>query len=108
MYGTLRKGFSNHRLLRNSKFVGKGRTKEKYKMTADSIPFVSEKEKISHIVGEVYEVDKETLRKLDRLEDHPDWCKREKVKIILEGGEEVEAWLQSFTKFQVYRHTILY
>ena len=93
VYGTLRKGFHNHRLLKNSTFIGKGRTKKKYKMTVNGIPFVSEKEGISHIVGEVYEVDEKTLKRLDILESHPDWYERKKVKIILENGKEIEAWL---------------
>ncbi|NPA62821.1 MAG: gamma-glutamylcyclotransferase [Methanococci archaeon] len=94
VYGSLRKGFWNHEpYLKNSKFIGKGRTKEKYAMYADIIPYVVENEKISHIVGEVYEVDEETLKRIDRLEGHPDYYERKKVKIILESGEEIEAWL---------------
>ena len=33
------------------------------------------------------------MKKLDILEDHPDWYERKKVKVILENGEEIEAWL---------------
>ncbi len=93
VYGTLKKGFGNHYLLENSKFIGRAKTKEKYKMTANGIPFVSKSKAVSHIIGEVYEVDDETLEKLDFLEDHPDWYKREKVKVVLEDGKELEAWL---------------
>ncbi len=93
VYGTLRKGFGNHRLLENAEFLGTGRTKEKYKMTANGIPFVSKNEPVSYIIGEVYKIDDKTLKRLDELEGHPDWYKREKVKIILETGKEVEAWI---------------
>ncbi|WP_017981095.1 gamma-glutamylcyclotransferase family protein [Methanocaldococcus villosus] len=93
VYGTLRRGFWNNKLLKNSKFIGKGRTKEKYAMYADIIPYVVEDEKVSHIVGEVYEVDEEILKKIDALEDHPHCYRRKKVPIILENGEEIEAWL---------------
>jgi len=93
VYGTLKKGFGNHYLLKDAKFLGKARTEKKYKMTANGIPFVSKKEAISHIIGEVYEVGDEILRKLDFLEDHPNWYKREKVKVILENGRKLDVWL---------------
>ncbi|WP_423792692.1 gamma-glutamylcyclotransferase family protein [Methanocaldococcus indicus] len=94
VYGTLRSEcWNNKKYLKNSKFVGKGKTKEKYAMYADLIPYVVEDEKISHIVGEVYDVDEETLRRIDMLEGHPTFYKRKKVKIVLDNGEEVEAWL---------------
>ena len=92
VYGTLRKGFSNHHYLKNSKFLGKARTKERYTMVAASIPFVN-KTPSTQIVGEVYEVDVATLKKLDVLEGHPNWYIREKVPVILEDGQEIEAWI---------------
>jgi gamma-glutamylcyclotransferase (GGCT)/AIG2-like uncharacterized protein YtfP len=94
VYGSLRKGFWNHEpYLKDSKFIGMGITKEKYAMYANIIPYVVENEKISHIVGEVYEVDEKTLERIDCLEGHPDCYKRKKVKIILDSGEEIEAWI---------------
>jgi gamma-glutamylcyclotransferase (GGCT)/AIG2-like uncharacterized protein YtfP len=94
VYGTLRKDYWNHEYyLKNSKFVGKGKTKEKYALYADMIPYVIENENISHIIGEVYCVDEETLKKLDHLEGHPICYKRKKVFIILDSGEEITAWL---------------
>ncbi|EHP85983.1 gamma-glutamylcyclotransferase family protein [Methanotorris formicicus] len=94
VYGSLRKGFWNHEAyLKNSKFVGNGKTKHKYAMYASIIPYVVEDEKISHIIGEVYEVNKETLERIDSLEGHPTCYKRKKVPIILESGKEIEAWL---------------
>jgi gamma-glutamylcyclotransferase (GGCT)/AIG2-like uncharacterized protein YtfP len=94
VYGTLRKDFWNHEsYLKNSKFVGNGKTKHKYAMYASIIPYVVENEKISHIIGEVYEVDEKTLERIDHLEGHPDGYRRKKVPIILESKKEIEAWL---------------
>lgn len=46
VYGSLRKGFWNHEpYLKNSKFIGKGKTKEKYAMYVNIIPYVVENEK---------------------------------------------------------------
>ena len=68
VYGTLKRGFGNHRLLREATFVGKAITKKKYSMTRDGIPFVNEDRETSQIHGEVYEVTPEIKEGLDRLE----------------------------------------
>ena len=83
VYGTLKQGFSNHYYLSGSKFLGTGRTKEKYAMYVSGIPFVIMSEPISPIQGELYQVDDITLAKLDSLEGHPGWYRREKVDVCL-------------------------
>ncbi len=94
VYGTLKRGFSNHYYLADAKFIGNATTKEKYAMYEDfGIPFVYKDEKVSHIKGEVYEVDDATLSAIDHLEGHPEVYKRELVKVILENGEEIDAWI---------------
>lgn len=97
VYGTLRKGFGNHRLLQNSKFVGAGLTKEKYKMTASGIPFVNPNKKVSNIRVEVYDVTDSQLPYVDALEgynpnDHDgSWYKRTPIEVKLDDGDEIEA-----------------
>jgi gamma-glutamylaminecyclotransferase len=92
-YGTLMSGFGNHRCFGNSKMIAKGETVEKMKMTASGIPFVTKKEKISPIKVEVYEVNDEILYRLDCLEGHPSFYKREVTDIKLEDGNEAKAWM---------------
>ena len=71
VYRTLKRGFHNHHFLAGAKFLGTGRTKEKYAMYAEGgIPFVVQGEQVSFIHGELYVVDKMCLRNLDRLEVH--------------------------------------
>ena len=44
-----------------------------------------------HVVGELYEVDNDTLARTDALEEHPDSCRR--ARSHLDDGQEVWAWL---------------
>lgn len=93
VYGTLRRGYGNHRLLENSEFLGNAITKEKYELTANGIPFVNPDKPTSNIVGEVYEVDNETLKSLDRLEGYDaklddGWYMRREISVMIEDKEE--------------------
>jgi len=93
VYGTLKKGFWNHHMLEGSKFVGKAKTKEKYALYIDNIPYLVKTEKVSHVSGEVYEVNKKSLLSLDGLEGHPVWYYRELSQVIFEDGRELNAWI---------------
>ncbi|MBM9514691.1 gamma-glutamylcyclotransferase family protein [Desulfogranum marinum] len=97
VYGTLKRGYSNHRFLADSKFLGTGKTREKYAMYVSGIPFVIVSEPVSQIHGELYEVDDQTLYKLDQLEGHPHWYQREQVEICLDNNfsqsSTVTAWI---------------
>ena len=93
VYGTLKKGFSNHYLLEGSEWVGAAKTLEKYSLYASGIPFVFKGEAVSHIYGELYRVDELTLKIIDRLEGHPEWYWREKDQFETKEGRTVTAWL---------------
>ena len=94
VYGTLRKNLGWHHLLKNSEFISNATTKEKYTMYANSIPYVKESEKLSQIKGEIYLVDKETLKDLDSLENHPNWYFRKEIEVIEDKTQEIKsAWI---------------
>ncbi len=94
-YGTLQREFSNHRYLAGSKFLGTGRTKEKYALYCDGLPFLILNEPVSQIQGELYQVDDITLDLLDDLEGHPNWYRREQAEICLDDGSQpdIKAWI---------------
>lgn len=98
VYGTLKSSHHNNRLLRNAKFLGEGITSDKYQTSCSGIPFVMHpsidvEEKENHfVVGELYEVDHETLYDLDSLEGHPGWYKREEIKIISDHDKFYNAY----------------
>lgn len=92
VYGTLKRGFGNHWYLEKAKFLGNAETVEKYALYEVGIPYVVKEEKISTIKGEVYEVGRAELTAIDKLEGHPKYYRREKVRVRVENGDEVEAW----------------
>ncbi|KAB2888115.1 MAG: gamma-glutamylcyclotransferase [Desulfobulbaceae bacterium] len=96
VYGTLKKGFSNHRLLAGSEYLGTAQTVEKYAMYSTGTPIVLKDEAVSPIHGELYRVNEATLVALDSLEGHPDWYRREEISIFVDGEKgryQETAWL---------------
>ena len=110
VYGTLKRGGSNHRLLAGSKMVLQGTTCNKYRMVATGVPFVLPYNSEGHNIDiETYALDDGTLEQVDRLEGHPNWYKREVVCVkdkddkklhahlyINAGANDTGEWLQSF------------
>lgn len=91
VYGTLRRGGRNHHFLKHAEFLGRGQSLEAYCMYIDYlprlVPFVSRSSAQSPIVVELYRVDAPTLKALDRLEEHPNWYRRELCDFVLDGAE---------------------
>lgn len=97
VYGSLKKGFGNHRLLgATSEFIGTGITEPKYKMySLGGFPGLHSGN--DRIFVEVYLVDaNKTLPNLDLLEGHPSWYKRTLESIIISPDLKIEAWLYTF------------
>jgi len=98
VYGTLRRGQSNHRLLASAKFVGVGRTAAEYSMfSLGPFPGVVEGGTTS-IVGEIYDVGDDTLAALDSLEGTPTMYSRETLVLDVPNGMVVEwyVWNQGW------------
>ena len=86
VYGTLKKGYENHRVIANAKFLGKHVTDPKYTMyDMGAYPCITLGGDTA-IVGEVYEVD--SLRRTDVLEGYPVYYNR--IEIETEYGT---AWV---------------
>lgn len=91
VYGTLKQGFGNHRLLANSKFIGRctvpgvmlhmGRIPAMVHVYKDNT--LSEKDTLCRVAGEVYEVSWDTLQRLDQLEGVPHLYNRQQIKTEL-------------------------
>lgn len=94
VYGTLKWGEGNHRLLDGSLYLGDGMTVDKMRLVISGLPFLIENphDDGHHVDVECYAVDDRTLRAIDGLEGHPHFYCREKIKIDLEN-EIVDAWV---------------
>jgi len=82
VYGTLKRGQSNHGLLINDKYIGADSITMKGRMVdLGAFPGVIRNQRDEATIrGEVYEVDDDTLNGLDYLEGHPTFYRRDKYK----------------------------
>jgi gamma-glutamylaminecyclotransferase len=104
VYGTLKKGGSNHRLLYGQRFVGKGTTRDKYPLVISGLPYLLDKSAYGHHVEvEVYKVNNDTFAALDSLEGHPQFYQRKQIPIKLNSGTIVTAWIYFINKDTSYR-----
>ncbi|KAK9759270.1 Gamma-glutamyl cyclotransferase, AIG2-like [Popillia japonica] len=109
VYGTLKSGEPNHHWFSKGnghyKLLCNAQTAEKFPLiiaTDYNIPFLLYSPGTGNYVkGEVYEVDKNVLDKLDVLEDHPDFYQRELHKVNnLDGGGDITAWIYFIKNFK--------
>lgn len=48
---------------------------------------------VTSLRGEVMAVTAQQLASIDQLEGHPDWYCREEVRVTLQNGQRVQAWM---------------
>lgn len=96
VYGTLKRGFPNYSEQRLSAFYyGEGITVERYALViADRyyVPVLLQDENITtkeFVSGELYQVDPQTLKWLDKLEGigQPKGYQRVEIKVVMASGE---------------------
>lgn len=91
VYGTLMKGHGNHRYyLSESQFLGKGEITGYALYAVSSFPGIIQ-EVEEKVKGEVYQVDQDTLKRLDCLEGEGSLYLRKQVDVLVEG-QRVQAW----------------
>lgn len=81
VYGSLRRGQTNHRILEGSAMVATARTLGRFRLVDLGAYPALLPGGTTAVVGEVYEVDGPTLERLDRLEGHPHYYRRELIEL---------------------------
>ncbi len=86
VYGSLKKGFDNHTILKEAKYISKAKTIDKFAMYKEedrNYPYIVKNEIIGQsIEGELYQITREdVLKKIDDFEDAPRYFKHENIWI---------------------------
>lgn len=105
VYGTLKQGFGNHYLLSRSELLGSCIVNANMVMFNlggfPGVSFIPSDKDINpiDIVGEVYEVDAETMEHLDMLEGYPEFYDRTII-----NTEYGEAWIYHlpYDEYEIY------
>lgn len=102
VYGSLKQGFGNHDFLEGSRCLGTYDTSDaNYRMISmGSYPGVVEldgQDEHCYILGELYEVDDDTLARVDRLEGNGSFYTR-KIVELSETDDTIEAWMYLLPK----------
>lgn len=80
VYGSLRRGMGNYRLLETSKLLSTETVQDNFRMVdMGSYPGLIESEELNDIVVEVYEVTPDTYKRIERLESYPSFYDRKNV-----------------------------
>ena len=95
VYGTLKRGFRNHHVIGNEEFVESATTSEAYPLVVSGLPYLFNNPGQGHRVkGELYHIESsDSMSRLDSLEGHPRFYRRELIDVVVEGGSKpVKAW----------------
>lgn len=88
LYGTLRRGGSNFRLLDNpeSKYITTGTVAGFRMHSLGGFPGIIPDKEAKPIVAELFEVSDTVLKSLDRLEGHPNFYTRTSAELVDKAG----------------------
>jgi len=105
VYGSLKEGFYNHRLLKDQRLVGKGFASNFEMFSLGSFPMIIPGK--GSVAIEVYEVTADVMERLDRLEGYPTFCNRQRISALVQSNEprswtrSVACWIYYGQPFQV-------
>lgn len=102
-YGSLKKGFHNHNIVENCRYIDSTITEDLYDMfSCGEFPAAIDTLHNYYVYGEIYEVDDMTLDILDYLESNGSLYQRKLVNVV---GHNFQVWMyflidsDSFTSY---------
>ena len=98
VYGTLQSGQINHYYLKDARFIDKARSiplfqiiQREYDSYRYPAAFLSQEPDAQPLKGEIYEIDENTLKTIDELEDYPHEYDRKIMDFTLQDGQPIKA-----------------
>lgn len=92
VYGTLRKKYGPHYLMESATYIGLAKTFETHFLTDRvGLPALIDTKEGYHIGGELFEIDHQTLTRLDAYENCPHLYYRRKIPVVV-GETKYKAW----------------
>jgi gamma-glutamylaminecyclotransferase len=80
VYGTLKRGYGNHRVIEGAKFIGPYTLRDKfYLRDLGPFPAAIRSRREGTIIGELYQIDEHILERTDVLEGYPHFYDRTEV-----------------------------
>lgn len=92
VYGTLKRGLSNHHWLGEAGYIAEARTAADFALYTIEYPFLAKSPALYPVHGELYLISPADLARVDQLEQHPDDYCREPIEVLTRQGERVMAW----------------
>jgi gamma-glutamylcyclotransferase (GGCT)/AIG2-like uncharacterized protein YtfP len=92
VYGTLKQGYGNHIHYLNKPPLTQGILKGYHLLGRPGGGFPCIGPGDGYVEGEVYEVDEEELKAIDRLEGHPTWYLRTNVQVTSKENKTMNVW----------------
>lgn len=81
VYGTLKKGYRNSSLLKDSTFISEAYVEGISLINTPGYPYAVNGAPGSFAIGELYEIDQSTMESLDRLEGYPEHYQRKQINV---------------------------
>jgi len=110
VYGSLKKGFSNHHLLKKAEFKKQCKTGEKFALiNLGYYPALIEKP-CYQVEGELYEIrddDEETLKAIDKLEQYPDFYDKKVIRLDSEEFAFVYYIKENVINKHIKKHVVM-
>lgn len=103
VYGSLRRDFGNHRILKDSEYLGEFKTKELFDLySLGAYPFISERGD-TEITVELYKVVCPIIaQNLDRLEGYPSFYNRKVIEI-----KDFTSELKTYIYYIIDKHSYI-
>ena len=89
VYGSLRKGMTQHAKLSDAPFLGHAVTHPEFTLFDSGAWPAAVRGGATAIVGELYQVTNEKISEIDHYERHPDFFSRQKIVL----ASQLEAWM---------------